>query len=77
VLRVTFLDGLEGDVDMRQWLNDPRINGTPFEVLRDAAVFALAYVELGAVTWPNGADLAPDAMYEHIKRHGRWTLAWQ
>jgi Protein of unknown function (DUF2442) len=75
VLHVTFLDGLEGEVDMHQWLFEPRISGTVFEALRDASVFALAYVEFGAVTWPNGADLAPDAMHEHIKRHGRWAMA--
>jgi Protein of unknown function (DUF2442) len=75
VLHVTFLDGLEGEVDMQQWLLEPRISGTVFEALRDASVFAHAYVELGAVTWPNGSDLAPDAMYEHIKQHGQWVMA--
>jgi hypothetical protein len=30
-------------------------------------------VELGAATWPNGADLAPDAMYDAIREHGVYT----
>ena len=28
----------------------------------------------GAVQWPNGADLAPDAMYDEIRANGRWVL---
>jgi hypothetical protein len=49
------------------------VAGTLFEQLRDPALFAKARVELGAVTWPNGADLAPDAMYDAIRAHGSWT----
>lgn len=26
------------------------------------------------VTWPGELDLAPDAMYEHIKASGEWLL---
>jgi hypothetical protein len=36
--------------------------------LRDPAYFAQVRVapELGAVTWPNGADLYPDVLYGRI-----------
>jgi hypothetical protein len=37
-------------------------------------VFARAYVEYGAVVWPGEIDLAPDAMYDEIKKHRRWIL---
>jgi hypothetical protein len=38
-----------------------------FEPLRDPLLFARARVdEYGAVCWPNGADLAPDALYRTI-----------
>ena len=73
-LRVTFVDGKTGEVHMRSFLNNPRIDGTIFELLRDPATFAQARVTLGAVQWPNGADLAPDAMYDAIRERGVWVL---
>jgi hypothetical protein len=73
-LRVTFVDGVTGDVDMRSFLSDPKIDGTIFEPLRDPGVFAQARVVLGAIQWPNGADLAPDAMYDAIREYSVWVL---
>ena len=32
-LRVTFVDGIEGEVDMRAFLADPKVDGTIFEPL--------------------------------------------
>ena len=72
-LHVEFVDGTSGEVHMQPLLESPRVAGTLFEQLRDPALFAKARVELGAVTWPNGADLAPDAMYDAIRAHGSWT----
>jgi hypothetical protein len=45
-----------------------------FEALRDDRFFAQATVAEGAVRWPNGADLAPDAMYDAIRASGCWTV---
>lgn len=45
-----------------------------FTALADPDVFAQAYVELGAVTWPGELDLAPEAMYDEIKKNGVWKL---
>jgi Protein of unknown function (DUF2442) len=73
-LRVTFVDGVTGDVDMRLFLSDHRIDGTIFEALRDPAAFSQARIVLGAIQWPNGADLAPDAMYDAIRKGGFWVL---
>ena len=73
-LRVTFVDGTAGEVHMRSFLSNPKVAGTVFEPLRDPAVFAQAKIVLGAVQWPNGADLAPDAMYDAIREHGVWVL---
>jgi Protein of unknown function (DUF2442) len=73
-LHVTFVDGVAGNVDMRSFLSDPRIDNTVFEPLRDPAVFNQARVVLGAIQWPNGADLAPDAMYDAIREYSVWVL---
>jgi hypothetical protein len=73
-LRVTFVDGTSGEVEMDAFLRNAALDGTVFEPLRDPAVFAQARIELGAVQWPNGADLAPDAMYDAIREQGVWIL---
>jgi len=31
-------------------------------------------VDLHALIWPGEIDLAPDAMYDEIKRNGRWVI---
>jgi hypothetical protein len=41
--------------------------------LRDAQFFQRVYIDYGAVTWPGGIDLAPDAMYAEITRQKRNT----
>lgn len=61
-LRVTFVDGVEGEVDLSD-----RLTGPMFEPLKDAQFFARVSVdEFGVVCWPNGADLAPDALYARL-----------
>lgn len=72
-LSVAFVDGAAGEVDMRGFLADPRTEATVFEPLRDLEVFAQVEVVMGAVQWPNGADLAPDAMYDAIRQNGCWA----
>lgn len=73
-LRVSFVDGTTGEVEMQEFLEGPEVDGTVFEPLRDPAFLAQATVVSGAVQWPNGADLAPDAMYDAIRAHGTWSL---
>jgi len=69
-LRVRFVDGLQGMVDMsaRVHAKDAGV----FAALADPALFEKVYVEHGAVTWPGDLDLAPDAMHAAIKKHGEW-----
>lgn len=73
-LRVTFVDGTSGEVEMAAFLRNADLDGTIFEVLRNPVIFAQAQVVLGAIQWPNGADLAPDAMYDAIRERGVWVI---
>jgi hypothetical protein len=62
-LDIEFSDGTRGIVDLAD-----RLFGPVFEPLKDEKAFAAVAVdEFGAVVWPNGADLAPDALYERLK----------
>lgn len=62
-LQVVFEDGTQGTIDLSD-----RLYGSMFEPLKDPELFSKVEVdEYGAITWPNGADLAPDAVYEKIK----------
>ena len=69
-----FRDGLAGEVDLGEFLASPAVVGTHFEPLRDEAFFRQARATEGVVRWPNGADLAPDAMYDAIRSAGRWVV---
>jgi Protein of unknown function (DUF2442) len=62
-LEVGFDDGTRGEVSLKD-----RLFGPVFEPLRDPALFAQVSIdEFGAVCWPNGAELAPDALHESLK----------
>jgi hypothetical protein len=56
-LRVRFNDGSEGVHDFARMVQEP---GSALEPLRDEAYFARVFLELGAPTWPNGFDIAPE-----------------
>ena len=74
VLAIRFVDGTEGTVDMRAFLNSDKAVGTVFEALRDAALFSRAEIHLGTVEWPGEIDLAPDALYDEIRANRVWAL---
>jgi len=62
-LEVRFSDGTAGVVSVKD-----RLFGPVFEPLKDPALFAQVRVdEYGAICWPNGADLAPDALYATLR----------
>lgn len=66
-LYVEFEDGVRGEVDMSQ-----RLNGAVFEALRDPVFFAQVRIdELGAPVWPNGTDIAPDALHDRLAAVGK------
>ncbi len=63
-LWLRFGDGLEGEVDLSNELDGP-----VFEPLRDTKVFRSfqLHPELHIVTWPNGADFAPEFLHERVR----------
>jgi hypothetical protein len=60
-LRVEFTNGSVRDVDLTK-----ELHGEVFEPLRDPAFFAAVKVnpETGTLEWPNGADFAPEFLFE-------------
>jgi hypothetical protein len=71
-LSVEFMDGLKGIVDLHALITSPQAG--VFARLRDRVLFEQVHLAYGAVTWPGEIDLAPDAMYDEIKRNGRWVI---
>jgi Protein of unknown function (DUF2442) len=71
VLKLTFADGLNGEVDVLD-----RMRGPVFDAARTQEGFTRVAVdrETGTVVWPGGADLAPDTLYERV-RSGAWPDA--
>ena len=61
-LWLRFNDGTEGEVDLRD-----ELDGEVFGPLRDPAFFRSFAVALDTVTWPNGADFAPEFLYERVR----------
>ncbi len=64
VIWLRFSDGLAGEVDLRDELDGP-----VFEPLRAIEVFRSVrlHPELHTITWPNGADLAPEFLHERLR----------
>lgn len=64
VIWVRFSDGAEGEVDLRD-----ELYGEVFEPLRDINIFKAFRVDpvVATVVWENGADLAPEFLYEKMR----------
>lgn len=62
-LHLGFEDGIEGEIDFSalEWRG-------VFEPLRDPSYFGRVQLdrELGTIVWPNGADIAPETLYDRV-----------
>ncbi len=63
-IHVRFSDGTEGDIDLSQ-----ELYGEVFESLKDTANFKCFTIhpEFHTLCWPNGADFAPEFLYEKVR----------
>ena len=62
---VKFEDGTEGEIDLTGELSGP-----VFEPLKNREFFAqVSVAEYGTIAWPNGADLAPEFLYQRLRVH--------
>jgi hypothetical protein len=64
VLWLRFNDGAEGEIDL-----ESELEGEIFAPLKDLSQFQRFRVdpELQTVVWENGADLAPEFLYENMR----------
>ncbi|MBI5217210.1 MAG: DUF2442 domain-containing protein [Ignavibacteriae bacterium] len=60
---IQFKDGTEGEIDLRD-----ELWGEMFEPLLNIEEFKKFRVdpELGTIVWDNGADLAPEFLYDNV-----------
>ncbi len=71
-VRMRFSNGEVREVDLERYLHGPI-----FEPLRkDPDLFRQMHIEGGTIAWPNGADIAPETLYEdsrpvQAKRRGK------
>ena len=58
-LKLTFNNGIEGIVDL-----EPELYGEIFEPLKDKSLFQKVFLTSRTIEWPNGADFAPEFLFE-------------
>ena len=69
-LWVRFSDGSEGVHDLSGVIAK---GGVMVEPLKSQEYFDRVFVDLGAPTWPNGFDIAPDWLWREMTASGELT----
>lgn len=63
-LDVTFSDGVRAKIDFSEWIERYPF----FAPLKDADYFRNFFLDGWTVGWPNGADIAPETLYQMAVR---------
>lgn len=71
-LSITCNDGTSGIVDMSALVHSA--DAGIFAALKDVQLFQQVSIELGALSWPNGADLDPLWVHEEIGTNKTWSV---
>lgn len=70
-LRLWFSDGQMGEWSFDRLATDERPVALPF---REPGFFEQVFLDFGALTWPNGYDLSPVALYDDMTAAGALKL---
>jgi hypothetical protein len=62
--RIIFDDDTSAIVDFSEYLD----RGPVFAPLRNLDFFQKAFIEGGTIAWPNGADVAPETLYDKCQQ---------
>ena len=73
-LKLVYVDGYRGTVDLGFIFRSPRRKPLVLEILR-GQLFARCFVEGGALAWPNGYELCPDAIRARIAEQSKRRAA--
>jgi len=62
-IHVTFNNNSDKTIDFEDWLQGPI-----FEPLKDIEYFKRFFLDGWTISWPNGADIAPETLFEYEEK---------